>query len=89
MKKTAFLYDARYLLHYTGLFHPEVPDRLPAIYQGIEKAGLLSKLNRVLAVLPNMKWVEAVHDRKYIDRLGDACLSGKKSFDCPGNPINH
>ena len=41
MKKTGFLYDKRYLLHETGPYHPEVPERLEAIYSGIEQAGLL------------------------------------------------
>ena len=31
MKKTGFLYDPRYLLHETGPYHPEVPERLQAI----------------------------------------------------------
>ena len=41
MNKTGFLYDERYRLHLTGDYHPEIPDRLPCVYRGIQEAGLL------------------------------------------------
>ncbi len=44
MKKTGFLYDERYQLHLTGDYDPEMPDRLPCVYRGIQEAGLLSRL---------------------------------------------
>ena len=31
MKRTGYLYDSRYLLHDTGPYHPERPERLEAI----------------------------------------------------------
>ena len=64
MKKTGFLYDTRYLLHETGPYHPEVPERLEAIYSGIEQAGLLPELTQIRATVADMKWIEAVHDRR-------------------------
>ncbi len=87
MKKTGFLFDTRYMLHETGPYHPEVPERLQAIYKGVNEADLLPKLTLIKGNRADLKWVEAVHDRAYIDRLGDACLSGKKLFDHPDNQM--
>ncbi len=87
MKRTGFLYDERYLLHNTGPWHPEVPQRLEAVYRGIEEANLLSLLTLIRAEMPDMKWIETVHDREYICRLKEACRSGKTTFDSPDNQM--
>ena len=87
MKKTGFLFDERYLLHDTGSYHPEAPARLQAVYQGIKEAELLSSLTLIHASLPDLKWIEAVHDKEYIKRFEMACLSGNSTFDCPDNQI--
>jgi acetoin utilization deacetylase AcuC-like enzyme len=70
MKRTGYLYDKRYLLHDTGPDHPETPDRLKAIYQGIKDADLLSKLTIIQASRADLKWVETVHAKNYIERSG-------------------
>ena len=87
MKKTGFLYDERYQLHLTGDYHPEMPDRLPCIYRGIQEAGLLSRLIHIKARRADMKWIEMVHDGRYIMRFEAACLSGKSMFDSPDNQV--
>ncbi len=87
MNKTGFLYDERYQLHLTGDYHPEMPDRLPCIYRGIQEAGLLSRLIHIKARRADMKWIELVHDGRYIMRFEAACLSGKSMFDSPDNQV--
>jgi acetoin utilization deacetylase AcuC-like enzyme len=87
MKKTGFLYDDRYLLHDTGPYHPETPDRLAAIYSGLKRSGLLSKLIRLEASMAEMKWVESVHDKAYIERFQSVCQSGASSFECEDNKM--
>jgi acetoin utilization deacetylase AcuC-like enzyme len=87
MKKTGFLYDERYLLHDTGPGHPESADRLRAIYQGIKDADLLSKLTIIQARRADLKWVETVHAKNYIERFEAACRSGNSTFDYPDNQI--
>ena len=87
MKRTGFLYDERYLLHDTGPGHPESPDRLRAIYQGIKDADLLSKLTIIQARRADLKWVETVHAKNYIGRFAAACRSGNSTFDYPDNQI--
>ena len=87
MKKTGFLHDERYLLHDTGPGHPESPERLKAIYQGITDADLLSKLTIIQARQADLKWVESVHAKNYIERFEAACSSGNSMFDYPDNQI--
>ena len=85
MKKTGFLFDQRYLLHDTGPYHPEVPERLQAIYQGIENGGLLPKLKMITAERADLKWIELVHSPDYIHRFEEVCYAGKSTMDSPDN----
>jgi acetoin utilization deacetylase AcuC-like enzyme len=87
MKKTGFLYDVRYLLHDTGPYHPESPERLTAIYKGIEAGGLLPKLLQIQADRARRRWIETVHDKAYIERFNDTCMTGRKVFDHPDNQM--
>ncbi|MDY6908968.1 MAG: histone deacetylase [Thermodesulfobacteriota bacterium] len=87
MRRTGFLYDDRYLLHSTGPHHPECPDRLKAVYQGIAAGGLLEKVHRITASVPDQRWIERVHPREYIDRFQEACLNGLREFDSPDNQM--
>jgi acetoin utilization deacetylase AcuC-like enzyme len=87
MKKTGFLYDDRYLLHETGSYHPEVPARLQAIYKGIEDAGLIPKLTMIKGTRADMKWIQTVHEKDYINRFEDVCASGITMFDYPDNQM--
>jgi len=85
--RTGFLYDERYQQHLTGIYHPEVPDRLPSIYKGIKEAGLLEQLTLIKAVPADLKWVETVHDRNYIKRFATACSMGDRIIDTPDNQM--
>jgi len=87
MKKTGFLYDERYLRHDTGPNHPESPERLKAIYQGIKDADLLPKLTLIQARRADLKWIETIHSKNYIKRFEAACRSGNSTFDYPDNQI--
>lgn len=87
MKRTGFLYDERFLSHETGTYHPEVPERLKSIYQGIEAAGLLPRLKLIQARHAEQRWIETVHDRIYIQQFRSACQSGQKIFGSPDNQM--
>ena len=86
-KRTGFLYDERYQQHLTGNYHPEIPDRLPAVYKGIGDAGLLDKLTLIEATPADLKWLESVHDANYIKRFESACSIGHNIFDSPDNQM--
>lgn len=81
------MYDERFLLHDTGPYHPEHPERLKAILKGIQDAGLLSDLTVFPAVSPEMKWIEAVHTKEYIQRFKEKCLAGEPILDDPDNKM--
>ncbi len=85
--KTGFLYDDRFQQHLTGNYHPEIPDRLPAVYKGVQDAGLLEQLILIKAEPADLKWVETVHDADYITRLQKACSRGDNIFDSPDNQM--
>lgn len=87
MKKTGFLYDDRYLLHDTGPYHPEAPDRLSVIYSRLEKTGILSNLVHIEAGMADMKWIESVHDKTYIERFESVCQMGHSSFESEDNQL--
>jgi len=87
MKRTGYLYDESFLLHETSSWHPEVPERLKAIHEGIQQDGLLSCLVPIKACRADMRWIETVHEKNYVDRFNDACVSGVRVFDCPDNQM--
>ncbi|MDM8552029.1 histone deacetylase [Desulfobacterales bacterium HSG2] len=87
MKKTGFLHDDKYLLHETGPYHPECPERLKAVYKGIKDADFLSKLTLMEASPADQKWIERIHSIKYILRFEEACLYGMTEFDYPDNQM--
>ncbi|MDH4204953.1 MAG: histone deacetylase [Desulfobacteraceae bacterium] len=81
------MYDERYLLHDTGPGHPESPERLKAICQGIKDADLLSKLTIIQASRADLKWIETVHAKHYIERFEAACRAGNSMLDYPDNQM--
>jgi len=87
MKKTGFVYDERYLLHLTGDYHPESPDRLRAIYTGLSDSGLLDKMTVIPGEKANQRWIEEVHDIRYIMKFEETCIAGLPEFDHPDNGI--
>jgi len=87
MKKTGFLFDERFLRHDTGVYHPEVPERLQAVYKGIQGAGLLSKLKLLQAVPADLRWIETIHEARYIRRFQAACQAGDSMLDSPDNQM--
>lgn len=87
MKKTGYLHDNRYMLHDTGPYHPEVAERLTAVYNGIKDAGLLDDLVMIPACRADLKWIEAIHESYYIRRFEEVCLSGNRTFDYPDNQM--
>lgn len=88
MRRTGFLYDERFLLHRTGPGHPEIPERLEAIFRGIQEAGLLPKLTRIPGRPADEKLIQMVHSADLISRFRDACYNGLTEFDHPDNQIS-
>jgi acetoin utilization deacetylase AcuC-like enzyme len=84
---TALVYDERFLSHDPGPNHPEKPQRLTAIVQGLHEAGLWDSLLNVAAPRADEAWVYAVHDPDYVARLRIACKSGIGYIDCMDSAV--
>src|SRR5690348_5684704 len=66
-KPTGLLYDGVYLKHLSGNSgHPERPERLIAIHDGLEKAGLLQSLYPIHPRRVTEEELELVHKPSYI-----------------------
>ena len=87
MKRTGFHYDPRYLLHDTGPYHPERSERLDAVLQGINDAGLMQHLVKIPARMGDMRWIETIHAPDYIRRFEELSLGGRRTLDCEDNQM--
>lgn len=81
MGKTAYLYDEIYLEHDTGWGHPECPERLVAIDSRLKKCSFYSDLVRVKAVKADLKYIEMIHSRNYIDEVKRNVERGMHALD--------
>ena len=67
-RTTGLLYDDVYLRHLSGnTGHPERPERLTAIWAGLEKAGLVKSLPRITPRRATDDELALVHDRAYLE----------------------
>jgi len=81
MHKTGLVYHPDFLKHVTGREHPENPQRLKAILSGLERSGLLSKLQKIEARHSTLEWIERVHSKNYIQEIQSAGLKGAVLLD--------
>ncbi len=89
MAATGLVYGDIYLKHYTGVKHPEQPERLLAILKGLEKANLLDKLFHIAPAPAERGALELCHDPGYIDAFKLAVANGAlffHTYDCPLSP---
>jgi len=68
-KATGLVYDEKYLEHDQGRGHPERPERLKALLEGLEEAGLREKLVDVAARAAELEWLTKRHDAGYVERV--------------------
>lgn len=65
--------------HYTGMYHPERPQRVGAVMRGIEDSGL--EVTKIESPEATPEDLEIVHDRAYIDKVREMCAQGGGAFD--------
>ncbi len=78
-------YSDEFLLHETGYFHPEKPERLTAIRQALAAVPWANQLDwrkptpvEQRSVMP---WVEQIHDRRYIEAVRQLANRGGGHID--------
>ncbi len=78
--KIGFVYNDKFLLHNTGLYHPERPDRLKSIIQALHSSNLWQKLQHLNFESANIETVQMVHGDTHINFVRETCLKAQK-FD--------
>ncbi|HOW72639.1 MAG TPA: histone deacetylase [Phycisphaerae bacterium] len=87
MASTGIVWTEGFLRHDTGPHHPERPDRLTAIYERLRQTGLLKRSVIIEPPYVDLKLVERVHAREYVDRFRRHCEQGEHAIDTPDCPI--
>ena len=78
---TALLFDDIYLKHNAGLQHPENPQRLLAIQNGIKNAGLWKRLVHINPPAATEDQILLCHTRKHLEFIRAASLRGSYQID--------
>jgi acetoin utilization deacetylase AcuC-like enzyme len=75
-KPAGFLYDPIYLLHDTGEYHPEIPERLAAIHNSFQQVPWFKDLHLLTAQKAPEEIVALAHDPDYIALVQEQCQAG-------------
>jgi len=86
--RTGLLYGDVFLKHKTSEGHPERPERLRAIMKRLEDKDLLAKLVRFEPTPTDRKWLLAVHEPAYLDRVAKSCKEAAGYIDSRDTPIS-
>lgn len=81
MTRTGLMTSEVFLQHDTGAAHPERPERLSALLQGLESSGLMSELDRRDASPADPSWIDRVHAAGFGASVRTAIESGLERLD--------
>ncbi|MDO8361580.1 MAG: histone deacetylase [Actinomycetota bacterium] len=76
-----FATHAAYLEHLAGPRHPERPERLDAVWQGVRLAGLTDVMVPLVPEEATRADLERVHPMHYLDRIEGICAAGGGRLD--------
>lgn len=74
--------------HKTGAFHPEKPERLDAILEGIQKNGIHKELFQIDFGKADVNDIAEIHTREYISRVEESCRCGASFIDSADTAIS-
>ncbi len=77
---TGFFFHPAFLAHDTGPGHPEHPDRLRSIVQGLHDQGLWNRLTHITPSPATLATLARVHDPAYIARVQDEINAGARQL---------
>lgn len=80
---TGLVYDEQMLRHETTAGHPERPDRLRAVIQGLWTKHLWHHLVQIPCKPIDAPLLARIHEPGYLMRLTQACQSGQGYIDSP------
>jgi acetoin utilization deacetylase AcuC-like enzyme len=76
-----FTTHAAYLEHLAGPRHPERPERLNAVWEGVQLAGLGDAVEMLAPQAATRAELERVHPMHYLDRIEGICAAGGGRLD--------
>lgn len=74
--RLGWIFDSRLLLHDTGRFHPERPERLEAIREAVRQSGLQASLEALPIRAATAEQLAWVHEPAYVALVRMACDGG-------------
>jgi acetoin utilization deacetylase AcuC-like enzyme len=79
------IYTDDFLLHTTGAFHPEKPERLTAIKSALQQAAWAEQIDwrlpTSIADRSPLSWIEKIHPTKYIQTIQRLSQQGSGALD--------
>lgn len=87
MARTGLVLDEVFQRHLTGPGHPERPERLVAIADGLKQRGWTDRCVRIAPQAIDFELLTRVHSRGYVDRLAKACERGAAFMDTADSQI--
>lgn len=84
--KVSFISSPDFRRHQNGsyeseIYHPEIPDRLDAIENRLQRLGLWDELSIVTPVPASAEQLGGVHDLDYVAYIEQSCADGPLSLD--------
>jgi acetoin utilization deacetylase AcuC-like enzyme len=79
--QVGFVWHDRCLLHDNGPGHPERPQRLTAIRDGLERSGTLARLLPITPEAAPLEALARVHDEGYVEALQQVCARAPVRLD--------
>jgi acetoin utilization deacetylase AcuC-like enzyme len=81
--------DSRLKLHVAGAAHPEQPDRLRAVQEGLDSSGLTKDLIEIESRPANDEELGRVHTGSYIQLVAQEVVRGFRQLSTGDTGINH
>jgi len=81
VSKLGFFYHPDYLLHDTGIGHPERPDRLRHLVRHLLERAIWKEMNHHRPNAAGVEWISMVHPEEYIRSIEEKCKSGETVLD--------
>ena len=85
--QTGLITSNIFVEHKTGYNHVESPERITSIINYLSGTDIYNSLLKLEPRIQDIFTPELVHDRDYIYRIENACLSGDSYIDTMDNPI--
>ena len=85
--QTGLITSNVFVEHKTGYNHVESPERITSIINYLSGTDIYNSLLKLEPRIQDIFTPELVHDRDYIYRIENACLSGDSYIDTMDNPI--